>query len=314
MKQRWTKPAVLALLLLGLAPLLCWSVGDTRQALEGSGTTPGAGAFVPRIIFEADSPYTHVVVTEDMPGLRSLRFQVRGGRQSQVQLGQPLQLRLPYVRAFMVSLALVPEPKRVMIVGLGGGSMAMFLRTLYPEIEVDAADIDPVVVDVAERYLDFKRDPKTHVYVEDGRKVLERSAGSYDLILLDAFAGDDVPKHLITIEFMATVRQKLSDRGLAVANVWRPSANRDYFPILRNWQATFGACCVLDIPDTPNTVYLGRRDGTPPTPAPEELMRKLEQLRVEKRLPFDLRAYVRRGCAEQPIAQGPLLRDADLHR
>ena len=314
MRGRWAKPAILVFLLVVLGPLSLWSVRETRRALALKTAPSGERPFVRRVLFEADSPYTHVVITEDGPGLRALRFQRSGGRQSQVRLGEPLQLQLPYVRAFMVSLALVPDPKRILIVGLGGGSMAMFFRTLYPDVEIDGVDIDPLVVDVAERYLGFKRDPKTHVFVEDGRKVLERSAGDYDLILLDAFAGNDVPKHLITVEFTASVRNKLSDRGVAVANVWRPSQNPDYFQILRAWEAAFGSLCVLDVQGAPNTVFLGRHDGAPPTPATEEFMRKLELVQSEKHLPFDLKSFVRQGCLAQPKAKGPLLRDVDLHR
>ena len=73
-----------------------------------------------KILFEKKSPYNTVVVTEDDRGLRTLWFDRGGVRQSVVKVGDPDHLELRYARVMPVGLALVDQPRRVLIVGLGG--------------------------------------------------------------------------------------------------------------------------------------------------------------------------------------------------
>src|SRR5688572_5097796 len=75
---------------------------------------------------------TSLIVTEDADGLRALRFGQGGARQSLVRPGDPRQLELPYTRMSMVGLAFVPQPRRILVVGLGGGAVPMFLRAVVP--------------------------------------------------------------------------------------------------------------------------------------------------------------------------------------
>ncbi len=112
-----------------------------------------------RILHESKSAYNQVIVTEDSQGLRTLRFQEGGARQSVVKLDDPDHLELPYTRVMPVALAFVERPKRVLIVGLGGGTIPTFLRKHFPETEIDVVDIDPVVVEVAREYFGFREDP-----------------------------------------------------------------------------------------------------------------------------------------------------------
>lgn len=262
-----------------------------------------------RVLYEGDSPYTHLLVTEEEPGVRALRFERKGARQSVIRVGAPLELQLPYARASMTALGIVPDPRRVLIVGLGGGSMAMFLQALFPEAEIDAVDIDPGVVEVAVEYFGLRPGPRLRAVVADGRKFLEESPGGYDLVFLDAFGGDWVPPHLVTAEFMRALRAKLSARGLAIANVWRPKSNPTYFDVLATYREVFGEVCVLDVPGAVNQVVLSRADGTNPVPDPEALARRVAEVRTVKRIPFELEGYARAGCVPQRADLGRVLRD-----
>lgn len=243
---------------------------------------------------------TRILVTEDEPGVRVLRFAWNGARQSVVRMGAPLELQLPYLQASALVLALVPAPRRILIVGLGGGSMAMFLRTLYPEAEIDGIEIDPRVIRVAIDHLGFRPDAKLRAIADDGRAFTEKSAGGYDLIFLDAYGGDDVPRHLLAVAFMRTVRQKLAPGGYAVANVWKASHNPLFEDTVTTYRAAFGALCVLDVPGEVNTVVLGRSDGTAPLPSRSELKARATELQRAKGIPFDLAPYAAAECLEVP--------------
>src|SRR5438093_10956463 len=147
------------------------------------------------VIYEKASRYNTIVVTEDSKGLRTLLFERGGARQSVVKPGDPDHLELSYARVAFVGLALCEEPRRVLVVGLGGGTLPMFLRAHYPGATIDVAEIDPEVVDVAKKFFGFVDDELLRAYVGDGRQFIERARqADYDVIFLDAFGAHDVPK------------------------------------------------------------------------------------------------------------------------
>jgi len=71
----------------------------------------------------------------------------------------------------VLGLAFVEQPKRVLIVGLGGGTIPSLLRKHYPKMTIDVVDIDPDVVAVAKKYFGFHEDDAMHVRVADGAPV-----------------------------------------------------------------------------------------------------------------------------------------------
>src|SRR5713101_1830935 len=171
------------------------------------------------VIYEKPSHYNTIVVTEDSNGLRTLLFERGGSRQSVVKPGDPDHLELPYARVALAGLALCEEPRRILVVGLGGGTLPMFLRGHYPAAAIDVAEIDPDVVDVAKKFFGFREDERMRAHVGDGRQFIENAVQPhYDVIFLDAFGARDVPKHLTTREFLQITRRALVPNGVAVAN------------------------------------------------------------------------------------------------
>ena len=73
----------------------------------------------------------------------------------------------------VAAVALAPEPKRGLILGHGGGSLAKWLAQVWPELELDVVEFDPVVVRMAEQYFDYRPPANHHVSVKDARVFLE---------------------------------------------------------------------------------------------------------------------------------------------
>ncbi|OYP29832.1 spermidine synthase [Rhodopirellula sp. MGV] len=100
------------------------------------------------------------------------------------------------------------------IVGLGCGVLTTYGR---PSDHYDLIEINPAVIDIADRYFTFMRDcpSKLDRHVGDGRLVLERMTDKrFDLLVLDAFSSDAIPAHLLTRESMALYKQRLADEGV----------------------------------------------------------------------------------------------------
>ncbi|MDH4114296.1 MAG: fused MFS/spermidine synthase [Burkholderiaceae bacterium] len=154
-----------------------------------------------------------------------------------------------YGRLFSALNAVRPGPRKVGIIGLGAGVVASYGRA--GDVFV-FYEISPRVVGVASREFSFLRDTpaRTGVVLGDGRLSLEREAPRrYDVLGIDAFAGDSIPMHLVTREAMALYVRHLADDGVIVFQ----ATNRyiDLLPVVKRLASEFGmeAVIVSDAPD-----------------------------------------------------------------
>jgi spermidine synthase len=265
-----------------------------------------------KVLYEKASAYNHITVSQDAEGLCYLQFERGGALQSVVRPGRPLELALPYTQVAMVGLAFVPAPKRILVVGLGGGSMPMFLRTVLPDAHIDVVDIDPDVVTVARRYFGFKEDRALRAHVADARGFIETPGPAYELIFLDAYGPSNIPEHLATREFLAAVRARLAEGGAVVSNVWEQSVNTRYNSMVRTYQVAFRQLYTFDVPSSANRILVAVQ--RPEKVARDVLETRAERLERERGVPFDLSTQVARGYEDATEQQGPgaVLTDAAL--
>lgn len=270
----------------------------------------GAAAGAERLLLERKSPYNTILVTEDDRGLRILRFEKDGARQSVVKLGDPDHLELPYARAIPVAFVFVEKPQTALVVGLGGGTIPGFLRKRFPDMRIDAVEIDPGVVEVARSHFGFREDARMHAYVSDGRQFIERSGRLYDIIFLDAFGTDSVPYQLVTREFLAGVRRALTPRGAVIGNVWGRDSNPLYDSMLRTYQAVYDEVSTVDVHGAGNKIIVASPRKRSFSKA--ELVRRSRQLTRELSLRSDLGDIVERGFNRvgADVAGGRILTDA----
>lgn len=263
------------------------------------------------VLYEKESPYNTIVVTEDSRGLRTLYFEKNGARQSVVKVGDPDHLVLPYARAMPVGLAFVKKPERVLIVGLGGGTIPGFLHEHYPQARIDSVDIDPDVVDVAKKFFGFREDATMRAYVADGRQFIEECEKPYDVIFLDAFGSDNIPYHLATREFLISVRRALAPRGVCVGNVWSRYSNPLYDSMVRTYQEVFDELYIIDVQGAGNKILIAvpREERI----ERDDLARRAKRIGEEKEFPFDMGQVVRYGYQylEEENTRGRVLLDKD---
>ena len=180
----------------------------------------GAGAWFPiqmlkAPVYQEDSPYQQIRIRDD----DLFRYLVLDRTFHAVMWkADPISLFLPYSQLMVASLALVPEPKRGLILGHGGGSLAKWLAHRWPELELDVVELDPAVVRMAEEYFSYQAPPQHHVHVRDARVFLNSTKRTYDFIWVDAFARQMIPFHLTTVEFFAELRAHLTPDGILAVN------------------------------------------------------------------------------------------------
>lgn len=277
------------------------------SAVSGCGRT---GDFV---VTERMGTNYKVFVIEDDDGVRRLRFERDGVDQSAVVPGRPDELVFAYTRGLIAALAMKPDVDKVLIIGLGGGSLPMFLRRHLPNALIDVVDIDPVVLDVARNDLGFLEDERLVVHIDDGRHFVENTTrGPWDLVILDAYGPDEIPLHLATRTFYEAVRQRLTPGGIVAANLWSEDANPRYTSMLRTFERIFPEVHVIAPPNSESRVVIAfasvERFGR------DDFLSRTVDLRRRWRLHFDLPAMVRRGYSapyELPRG-GRVLEDSSL--
>jgi spermidine synthase len=169
-----------------------------------------------KTVYEKDSFYHRIRVEEDHEA-RYLYFDRT--LQSAMNLDDATALRLTYSRYASLGLAFRPDAKKLLIIGLGGGSIPKKYHKEFPGMEIDVAEIDPEVVEVAKKYFHFQENKSVRAYAQDGRLFLTRSSQRYDVILVDAYFTDAIPFHLTTREFFRMAERKLAANGIVVINI-----------------------------------------------------------------------------------------------
>jgi spermidine synthase len=194
------------------------------------------------VLHSEKSLYRNIYVTEN-GGLRCLTFRrsVGQNRQTCMEMEDPDYFVFPYTRMMLGVLIVKPDPKRILIVGLGGGTLPMALRDILPDAHIDVVEIDPAVVKVARDFFAYIEDPALQTYAEDGRIFVKKAlldGATYDLIMLDAFEDEYIPEHLLTLEFLQEVKELMAPGGVVAANTF--SASGLYSHESATYEAAFG--------------------------------------------------------------------------
>lgn len=155
----------------------------------------------------------------------------RIGRQSCMDMRQPDLIALSYPRMMLGALYLKPQPRSILIVGLGGGTLPRALTRILPDTAIDVVEIDPAVVSVAKQYFGFLPNDRVRVIEADGRVFVKRAIREkrqYDLVMLDAFDHEYIPEHLLTREFLREVQKLLAPGAVLAANTFSSSRLYDH--------------------------------------------------------------------------------------
>ncbi len=194
------------------------------------------------IVHRQQSSFENIIVYE-ADGERCMKFGSLQaiGKQTCQSVQQPQTLLFDYTRMMMASLYLKPDPRNILIIGLGGGSLPTALASVLPRTHIDTVEIDPAVLEVAQRFFGFAPGPLLKAHVAEGRAYVQQAAQrgqKYDIVMLDAFDENYIPKHLLTVEFLREVRSILRPGGVVAANTF--SASKVYADESATYAAVFG--------------------------------------------------------------------------
>ena len=150
-----------------------------------------------------------------------LRARSRAGEylESAVDLADPLKLVVHYTRTLFSAAFFEPQPKNVLMIGLGGAGFHRVFVHAFPTARIQSVELDPKVFELGQTKMAFKPTERTPVAVMDGRLFVKRNREQWDWLILDAFRGGFVPPHLKTEEFYRECAARLTERGVFVTNL-----------------------------------------------------------------------------------------------
>ncbi len=238
------------------------------------------------------------VEVSEIDGVRSLHLG-NSVIQSSMRIRAPHDLVLAYTRGMMCYLLFRPQARRLLLIGLGGGSIPKFVRHYLPrQVHVTAVEINPRVIEVARgHFLLPPDDDRLRVVESDGAAYVREHPAATDVLMLDAYARDGLASELCSQDFYDRCADALTEEGMLVANLWGSDRNFDVY-LQRIEQSFGGRVLVMPTGRPGNIVVLAF--GRVPADLRWETLRERAR-RLEDAYPVEFLEFVGR------------LRDANLH-
>ncbi len=208
--------------------------------------------------------------------------------QSAMNLLHPQRLSLNYTRKMMAFLLFNPSPTRILLLGLGGGSLAKFCYSHLPHTSITAVEVNPDVIALRKAFCVPENDERFRVVQAEGADYVARAGRSKDVILADACDRTGVAAECESLEFYQHAYHRLDPGGVFISNLCSDASTTQ----IRRIRTVFGEHCMT---------LRARRDGNLILLALKEPSGAIDWPRLEasaadlkRRLGLDFPRYVRR--------------------
>jgi len=270
------------------------------------GTTPVGGS----VVHQTQTEYQQLQVTQE-GDIRTLYLD--GAPHSAMDVTEPRRYVFEYTRYFHLPHVVRDDPEvdRVLFVGGGGFSGPKRYLSEFPNATVDVVELDPEVVRTAREYFRVPETPRLTVHTMDGRRFLQETNRTYDVVVLDAYRADEVPYHLTTVEFMRIVEDRLAEDGAVVANLISAtdgSASTFYRAEYRTMDRVFGQVYSFPTSDTGSLQNIELVATTTETRVTQATLRERNRARD---VGLDISDAIGNYRSDVPVWDAPLLRDGD---
>ncbi len=181
--------------------------------------------------------------------------------QSRMRIDEPVALQMPYTRAMMSFLLFHSCPRDLLLLGLGGGSLAKYCHRHLAEARMVAVESNHDVLALRSEFAVPPNDQRWRVVEGDARAFVRTCGDRFDVVLMDAFDRHGLAPGLRDREFYEEIRARLRPDGTLVANVSGTAAERalQLATMRRVWHDNV---IVLPVAEDDNDVVFAFRDPT----------------------------------------------------
>ncbi|SCY58763.1 spermidine synthase [Nitrosospira sp. Nl5] len=217
--------------------------------------------------------------------------------QSAMRLTAPNDLELTYTQCMMGFMLFHSHPENILMIGLGGGSLAKFVYHRLPLTKTTVIEINPQVVTTARNYFFVPADgERLQVIIAEGEDYIVNNLASADVLMIDGFDGNCQVPSLCSQDFYNRARETLRKKGMLVVNLL--SRDKGLQEYLRRIENSFdGHVMTMPAEARGNLVAFAFKHN-PGRPDWEELRERAKKLEAEFSLPFpEYVKKLRRGKA-----------------
>jgi spermidine synthase len=283
MGRRWLVGALVALVIVGL---ILVPVGLTKSV-----TASG------RVIWEKETEYQYARVIQQTDGRRLL--ELNEGQAVHSIWRKDAWLMGGYWDSMLVlAFSGARQPQHIANLGSAAGTVPRGLDHYFPEVEVDAVELDPDVTAVGKELFDF-HGPNIRTHNADARPWLQaQSKGTFDTIMVDAYRQPYIPFYLTTKEFFEVAESRLRPGGTVSVNVGHPPGSEGLEKVITaTMRAVFGDDRVWRDPvDDTNTVLLATKGADDPVQRLKEVDLPSDVLPVAQEVESRLEPGLRGGA------------------
>lgn len=227
--------------------------------------------------------------------------------QGAMRISRPWSLELEYTREMMLPLLLRPTqwPRRILLIGMGAGSLTKFLWRYRPEAKLTVVEIDPRMEAVAQIHFKLPDDPdRIRIRIADGADFVANSRLKFDLILVDGFDADARAGGLDSVPFYLNCRARLADDGLLSVNLL--SRRKDFSKSVARLRDAFDDHAIaFPSCNSGNAIALAHDGALDDAPTLEDLKDASRHLRKETSL--DLMPTITRLAQSTHLSGGVLI-------
>lgn len=217
--------------------------------------------FLEKIRDRWHTPRAHVYVSE-RHGVRSLHVG-SDTIQSAMRLSRPYDLELSYTRSMMAFLLFVKTPAEILMIGLGGGSLAKFCYHHLHDARIRVVEISPQVVAIARQLFHVPQDEaRFQIISADGAEYIQCEQVRADVIAVDGYEADNVVEDLASPAFYAACRKRLNPGGVVSINLW--GGDRLFGTLLSRIKEAYAGTLCLPAERPGNVVVFGFERMPPP--------------------------------------------------
>lgn len=282
-----TKPS----LLLELDSPWLWGSGVIRTfATEGLSNDE-----VLMQIFSDTATRPYIIETKEE---RRLHF-TSEATQSIMLLEDPDALVSRYTRKMMAFLLFNANPREILMIGLGGGSLAKFCYRHLPNTRITIVEINEDVIALRDQFCVPQDDARFQVIQEDGARYMEGCTQKFDVILVDAFDAGGIATSLPQSTFYLRASQSLTRSGVLVMNF--SGQEERYVDNVCAIREAFRDHVILVPVQSDGNLLLFARKRAFPQSITDELERAARRLQSRLRLEFP--RYLRRICQGHTLAE-----------
>ena len=174
----------------------------------------------PDIIEDVDSEYSRIWIKQVSGNNTTYKtMQVENGLESYID-EETGEMGAKYLYYYDLADYYLKDFKSTLMIGGAAYTYPTHYLDKFQDKKIDVSEIDEKMTELAvEQFnLDINNE-RLNIYHQDGRSFLNTTKNKYDVILIDAFKGENAPFELTTYEAMKNAKNILNDNGIVITNI-----------------------------------------------------------------------------------------------